>query len=366
MIRSTIASIADRFRATFDLTLLTGAAGLRIERVDDPMDFSPAFDLRCGAWVPTLHAAPCVAAGLEFDGLELVVATLPPSYFDVRSEPGRVLVVFGIETTHHSMVNGRAVPSASLGVGGPGSRCVAHWPHSTAPGQSFVVVSIPVARTPIDWPRPTDRFLIHDVAEAAMARLRRRVVEILLAAAGLGEGEPSPELRKDWSEALIDDIDAALHAASILPEPTALSAKGYLETIEAIDEILGGDLGDPVLLDRVARDLGMSRRTIHNVMLRVRGVTLQSYLRIQRLRCVRRALLLDRDIHLVKQAAMRYGFLHLGRFAVDYTRHFGEAPSATLARRGREAEREAAAGRETLSGSGNCAPERPAPSGEQN
>jgi AraC-like DNA-binding protein len=35
----------------------------------------------------------------------------------------------------------------------------------------------------------------------------------------------------------------------------------------------------------------------------------------------------------VGDVAMRHGFTHLGRFSVEYRRRFGEAPSATLARR---------------------------------
>ena len=33
----------------------------------------------------------------------------------------------------------------------------------------------------------------------------------------------------------------------------------------------------------------------------------------------------------ITQVAMRFGFLHLGRFAGDYRRLFGVAPSETLA-----------------------------------
>jgi AraC-like DNA-binding protein len=40
----------------------------------------------------------------------------------------------------------------------------------------------------------------------------------------------------------------------------------------------------------------------------------------------------DPRITSVKAIALHWGFLHLGRFAVNYRRWFGESPSATLAR----------------------------------
>ena len=38
----------------------------------------------------------------------------------------------------------------------------------------------------------------------------------------------------------------------------------------------------------------------------------------------------------VTSVASQWGFTHLGRFAVDYRHRFGESPSQTARRRGRE------------------------------
>ena len=57
------------------------------------------------------------------------------------------------------------------------------------------------------------------------------------------------------------------------------------------------------------------------------------YLLLRRMHMVRRTLRQSAPAHTtVTEAAMRYGFWQLGRFAGEYRALFGEAPSATLAR----------------------------------
>jgi AraC-like DNA-binding protein len=56
------------------------------------------------------------------------------------------------------------------------------------------------------------------------------------------------------------------------------------------------------------------------------------YLRDARFARGREALLGAED-QSITQVAMRWGFYHLGRFAVDYRKRFGETPSGPGARR---------------------------------
>lgn len=59
----------------------------------------------------------------------------------------------------------------------------------------------------------------------------------------------------------------------------------------------------------------------------------KQYMKQQRLNGARHALLQAGTTTTVSQIAMDWGFLHLGRFAVDYHAQFGETPSETLLRR---------------------------------
>ena len=78
---------------------------------------------------------------------------------------------------------------------------------------------------------------------------------------------------------------------------------------------------------------GVSERTLRNAFNAAFGMGPIRYLRVRRLNQVRRLLEHpDDDINSVTEAAMRFAFFDLGRFARDYQRLFGEKPSETWAK----------------------------------
>ena len=64
------------------------------------------------------------------------------------------------------------------------------------------------------------------------------------------------------------------------------------------------------------------------------GICPKKYLLLLRLHSVRRTLRDDSAVSRVYEAANRWGFWHMGQFARDYRRLFGELPSQTLAQSG--------------------------------
>jgi len=237
-----------------------------------------------------------------------------------------------------------------LGLGWPGARCVAHWPDGIGPYQSFVTAHLALDRVPPDWPRSGDLFAIHELTAETVKRLRGVFVDLFLTLAR-EDAAAGPTASEPRVARLIEEIGLALRGSSVVPAPPALVTKDYLGLIDRIDDHIAANFAEPIRLEDVAEALRVSRRTIHNVMRRVRGMTFQDYLRTLRLRCVRFSLRNDASIRLVKQAAIRYGFTHQSRFAKDYAERFGETPSETLARRTRPAEAESS--EHSLSGSGN-------------
>lgn len=97
-----------------------------------------------------------------------------------------------------------------------------------------------------------------------------------------------------------------------------------------VDETLAA--GDIPTLSGLAGRLALPERTIQYYFREHLGLTPVAYLRILRLNQVRRALRTPSHPGLtVTEAAMHWGFLHLGKFAREYRALFGEPPSATLA-----------------------------------
>lgn len=89
---------------------------------------------------------------------------------------------------------------------------------------------------------------------------------------------------------------------------------------------------DPVTVQEICTAVGVSERTLQHAFREQFGVTPKRYLQAVRLDGVRRSLR-SADLNAkVADVANAWGFWHLGQFAADYRRQFGELPSATLSR----------------------------------
>lgn len=86
----------------------------------------------------------------------------------------------------------------------------------------------------------------------------------------------------------------------------------------------------PTIVDICAR-LGVSERSLQYAFRAYVDMTPVAYLRMCRLNRARAVLRAsDPRVTAVTAVALRFGFLHLGRFSHDYRRQFGELPSRTL------------------------------------
>jgi transcriptional regulator GlxA family with amidase domain len=76
---------------------------------------------------------------------------------------------------------------------------------------------------------------------------------------------------------------------------------------------------------------GVSTRTLEYLFMRVHAVTPMAFVKHQRLIAANRLLQhADPSSTTVARIARSCGFTHMGQFAMDYKRSFGELPSATL------------------------------------
>src|SRR5882724_9356728 len=84
----------------------------------------------------------------------------------------------------------------------------------------------------------------------------------------------------------------------------------------------------------VARQLGVSVRTLHNAVYAIRGMSMHRYMRLLRLWSVRQQLVQGCRPESIKALALVNGFWHLGEFLSLYRELFDETPQQTLAARG--------------------------------
>ena len=119
--------------------------------------------------------------------------------------------------------------------------------------------------------------------------------------------------------------------ASNLPAAARLRALRICRDARTFAENLLETEDLPTIVELCAA-VGVSERTLQYAFRTYAGMSPLVYLRKLRLNRVRTALMQASPSEMtVTAAAMRYGFLHLSRFAQDYKRVFDEAPSVTLA-----------------------------------
>jgi len=102
--------------------------------------------------------------------------------------------------------------------------------------------------------------------------------------------------------------------------------------VRAVEEFIFANADQPLSLGTLAVIGGVSARSLQYTFRRHRGCTPMEFLRRIRFDRVRNQLLHPVHNTTVTSAAMRWGFLHLGRFAAEYRARFSESPSETLHR----------------------------------
>jgi AraC-like DNA-binding protein len=115
-----------------------------------------------------------------------------------------------------------------------------------------------------------------------------------------------------------------------LPEPVgdALGRAGLCDLVDWMN----ANFADPIGIEDMASVAGTSVRSMQLAFRRAYGVTPSAALLDCRLRHARACLERPVGATSVTQVALDCGFFHLGRFAAQYRRAFGEKPSETLRR----------------------------------
>ena len=133
-------------------------------------------------------------------------------------------------------------------------------------------------------------------------------------------------------EALLFEAVIEAYAAARAPQSNdhgALARRRRL--VSRAEEYVYAHIDDSVRMKRLCRDIGASARTLEYAFKGIYGFGVMESMRTLRLNEVRKKLLRAGPEQVtVTTAAMDWGFWHLGEFAAEYKRLFGELPSHTL------------------------------------
>ena len=105
-------------------------------------------------------------------------------------------------------------------------------------------------------------------------------------------------------------------------------------TIQKARDYIDAHADEPPAIQDVCRAAGVSWRTLDNAFRVLFGVTPKRYLQAMRLDGVRKELRRKGPSAKIADIANHWGFWHMGQFAADYRRQFGELPSETTRRVG--------------------------------
>ncbi|MEN0135071.1 MAG: AraC family transcriptional regulator [Rhodococcus sp. (in: high G+C Gram-positive bacteria)] len=134
-----------------------------------------------------------------------------------------------------------------------------------------------------------------------------------------------------------DYLERALISGLLVQQHHSMSAQVYapLESrhpraVQKVLDHVESSPGSQLTVGDLAAIAGVGARQLQNLFQEQFGMSPATYIRQLRLDGVRSDLLRADDTTTISGVAFRWGFNHLGRFASQYERKFGETPSQTL------------------------------------
>jgi AraC family ethanolamine operon transcriptional activator len=179
------------------------------------------------------------------------------------------------------------------------------------------------------WPGELNRAQVIATELAKFGALRTTLRDVLMLASHSPDALVQPDVIESIEESILQAVDLAMAAASPASEAKRLSLSHYLALVRKFDEFVAVNAGKTLYSADVARQFGVSVRTLHNAVVAIRGMSMHRYMRLRRLWSVRQQLLRTQS-QSIKAVALVNGFWHMGEFTALYRELFGETPQQTL------------------------------------
>ena len=139
-----------------------------------------------------------------------------------------------------------------------------------------------------------------------------------------------PHVIESIEELILQAVDLAMAAASPASEARRLSLSHYLALVRKFDEFVAANAGKTLYSADMARQLGVSVRTLHNAVVAIRGMSMHRYMRLRRLWNVRQQLVRGASLQSIKAVALVNGFWHMGEFTALVSRDVRRNAAADL------------------------------------
>jgi AraC-like DNA-binding protein len=291
--------------------------------IDHFRSWARNLDVDCTPLVPRISAQQTV---LNLPGCGINYMKSFPRILDARLAPNCTAVMFTMDHGKTIRVNGNDKDDDDkIVIAHGGARY--HVVELVERRHATIVFSPEI--TDRGWPEVDPSAKILPTSLSAIGWLRTLVTEILAVSPSF-DGSEAKQAAHAIKESVLAGIDAAFADMVAPPWLSRVNSVRQLRIFQKIQDILAAGIGAPVYSDELARQVGVSIRTVQDTVHRYTGMSLHRYLRLRRLWLVRQRL--REGTHSVKACALAFGFWHLGDFARSYRAEFDETPSQTVAR----------------------------------
>jgi len=181
-----------------------------------------------------------------------------------------------------------------------------------------------------DWPGESGHARQIATRPAELAALRSVTRDILLLASNSPDLLQQPQVVDQVEESLLEVVDQVLQRPSPPGDGGPVDLSHYLQLVRKLDGFLQDNAAKVIHSAELAREFGVSVRTLNNAVVAIRGLSMHRYTRLRRLWNVRQQLVHGSSAETLKVIALANGFWHMGEFRTLYRDLFGETPQRTL------------------------------------
>ena len=238
-------------------------------------------------------------------------------------------VVVPMDHVTSARINGQSMGRSIVILKGA-SDCVVSEPEGRL---MAVVYFVPPQREP--WVQMSDGYRLVNPPSDVLASLRHLVFVTLEIAAHDPDFLNQPTSLTAVEQSLLSTMEAALRTGES-GGPVSSATDRYRRIVADMERLIRQDLSVWHKTTELAKQLGVSVRTLQSATQAICGISPHRYSRILRLWSVRKQLRSGPAQRSVKACAIAHGFWHLSEFAASYRAVFGELPSETLHRAARE------------------------------